>query len=120
MLRWKRYAPKWVREYVNRYLVYATNCKCVCGCVFFCRIIDDGLCDFCAEGHHSLVSHQIEAVWEPGGSVKYSMECVHCGMPEYMTGYFNDRCPGVPPSSLKPRTILRRGFGLVARRLLDI
>jgi hypothetical protein len=67
-------------------LTYSQNCRCGepgCRCNFFCRSIDNGLCDFCVNGWHAYFDH-----------IYYNSDCSMCGMPSYMERAF-PKCHGM-------------------------
>ena len=65
---------------------YVENCACICGCQFFCRPIDKGLCDFCRTGHHPTKAHFFDPEEE--------YECTFCGIPEPLASA-PDNCPRI-------------------------
>lgn len=110
--------PK-LKTWLEYWLTYSDTCNCVCGCSFFCRPVDSHVCDYCRAGHHSVLKHDVQAVWTHDGSMRYSLACIHCEMPQHYAHAF-PKCCGVPPGSLPVVTIARRGADFVARRLLGL
>lgn len=64
-------------------MTYSQNCGCSeinCRCTYFCRPIDGGVCDFCANGWHAHFDH-----------IYYGSDCSMCGMPSHMESAFPKR-----------------------------
>ena len=71
---------------------FTDNCRCECGCQFFCRPIDKGVCDYCRTDHHPTKAHFFDPEEE--------YECTFCEMPQELETTV-PRCPRISPSKLQ-------------------